>query len=484
MSKLKIIKNGHSQEVFFDGEVALDTILNSAGITIPHPCSGRGNCGKCAVELFGSVSEPNEIEKRFGNRLSCQTTLLGDATIILPNDDSYMQIESGTAKTPSELNPMPGKFGCAVDIGTTTVVVKAYELETGKCIATVAAPNPQISVASDIVGRIDAALNGKLLFLQNQITETIKNLMSEAFPNGAKPDSMVLTGNTTMLYLLCGIEPDSLSRPPFEADNLFGINLDMFCASVYLPPCMNAFVGADITCALLASGMCDSTDTALLCDIGTNGEIALWKNGTIYVTSTAAGPAFEGYGITCGCSSVRGAIDSVELQNNILNVHTVGESKSVGICGSGLIDAVAVGLKSGLIDKTGFMSEEFKLTSNISLQPRDIRAVQLAKSAVSAGIETLLEVSNTDFEEIKALYIAGGFGSKLKIESAVAIGLLPIELSDRICVLGNAAISGAANVLLNTKEKSKLEQIAGLSKYVSLGGNPSFNKKFIDNMYF
>lgn len=171
--------------------------------------------------------------------------------------------------------------------------------------------------------------------------------------------------------------PKSLSAAPFQADCLFGTDTELWGARAYLPPCMNAFVGADITCAVLASGMCQSPETALLCDLGTNGELALWSGGRLYVASTAAGPAFEGAGISCG---------------------------------SGLIDAVAAGLELGLIDETGAVERELRLTGSLSLTQGDIRAVRLAKAAIAAGIETLLEAAGLSPGAVEAVYLAGGFG--------------------------------------------------------------------------
>lgn len=481
MAELTIWQNGKKQTVRFEGQPVLDDVLKVAGVQTPHPCGGHGRCGKCEVVLSGAVSEPNETEQRFGVRMSCQAVLLGDVTVTL-RDFTAAQIETETGTVPLTLCPMKGKYGAAVDIGTTTIAVKVFDLQSGECVGTSAALNPQTSVAADVMGRIEAAMKGELTLLQSQVTQTIERLLNEAYPE--KPDALVLTGNTTMLYLLTGLNPESLSRAPFVADTLFGEEVTLYDAPSYLPPCMNAFVGADITCAVLASKMCDSNDTSLLCDIGTNGEMALWKDSKLYVTSTAAGPAFEGAGISCGCGSVSGAIDKVWLEEGELCVHTIEETQAVGICGSGLIDAIAAGLESELIDETGAMDDDIVLTDNVALKPQDIRAVQLAKAAIAAGMQTLLETANTTMKEVKTLYITGGFGSHLKVESAVSIGLLPSELSNRTKVLGNAALSGAVRVLLNKHEKEQLTHIAQLSEHVNLGGNPRFNENYIEQMMF
>ena len=289
-----------------------------------------------------------------------------------------------------------------------------------------------------------------------------------------------------MLYLLCGFDPTALSRAPFLADHLFDteITLPFLDTPAYLPPCMNAFVGADITCAVLASGMCDSTQTTLLCDIGTNGEMALWKNGALYVTSTAAGPAFEGAGIVCGCGSVAGAIDRVWVENGEIRFHTMEDAPAAGICGSGVIDAVAAGLETEQIDESGAMDEPMPFEKDIALYPQDVRAVQLAKAAIAAGIDTLLEISHTSPDEIKTFYIAGGFGSHLNMDSAAAIGLLPRELTDRTHILGNAALSGAAMTLTGNTVRTRLAQIAAAAEHINLGGDSRFSNHYINRMIF
>ena len=484
MPELTIIKGNASRKVPFEGTPLVDDVLIASGFETPHPCGGHGKCGKCAVALSGAVSEPDEVETKFGKRLSCRARLLGDATVTLAESEGQMQIEMGGGEGKYALRPMSGRYGGAVDIGTTTVAVKVYDLTTGECVGSAAAKNPQTAVAADVMGRIEAAMKGQLERLRDLIHDTLRTLLTEACPTGQLPDSLAITGNTTMLYLLCGRDPTCLSAAPFRADTLFDTEWTLFDRPAYLPPCMNAFVGADITCAILASGMCDSSETALLCDIGTNGEIALLKDGKLYVTSTAAGPAFEGAGISCGCGSVPGAIDRAWSENGEIRVHTIGDVTPTGLCGSGLIDAIATGLTEELIDETGALDDPIILHGSITLEPRDVRSVQLAKAAIAAGITTLLQASNTAPEAVKTLYIAGGFGSHLDIESAVTIGLLPAELASRAKVIGNAALHGTVHALLDRDRHQALTSIAALSTHVNLGGDPRFNENYIECMMF
>lgn len=482
MHILTIIQNGTARAVPFDGTPRIDDILIREGVHIPHPCGGRGQCGKCAVIAEGALSSPTEREKQLGCRLSCVTHLLGDARVILPAQEGEMHILSDTA--PLDIQSPADGYGAAVDIGTTTVALKIYDLQSGACVGSATQPNPQAAVAADVIGRIEAAMRGAGETLRDMIVECLFRLLSEAMPDGTRLRRMTVTGNTTMLYLLCGQNPAPLSRAPFLADRLFGeeITLPRCDIPLYLPPCMNAFVGADITCAVLSAGMCEQAQTALLCDIGTNGELALWKNGILYVTSTAAGPAFEGAGITHGCGSIDGAIDRVWIEKGQLRIHTIGSRPPVGICGSGVLDAVAAGLALEAIDESGAMEDPLILGGEIALTPRDVRAVQLAKAAIAAGIDTLLEISHTDGQEIEVLYVAGGFGTHLSMESAAAIGLLPRTLCGRARILGNAALRGASATLVDDTARARLADIAARARHVNLGGDSRFSTHYINRM--
>ena len=477
MSRLIVWRDGARAVLPFEGTPLLCDVLAAGGFDVQRPCGGRGRCGKCAVEVMGQISPPNEEERRLGIRLACQAVLLGDAEAVLPDSRAMEQIETGVDELRAAM-PMDGRIGAAVDIGTTTLAVRRYDLATGECVDSEGMRNPQTAVAADVMGRIGAAMDGRLPQLRNQVCGAIRSLAGSA-------DVMVVTGNTTMLYLLTGRDPKSLSFAPFEADCLFDETIVLDSAQAWLPPCMNAFVGADITCAVLASGMCDRNETALLCDVGTNGEIALWKDGALFVSSTAAGPAFEGAGISCGVSSVRGAIDRVWTEHDRVCVHTIGDAPAVGVCGSGLIDAVAAFLDTEQIDETGAMeADALPLAEGIMLTRADVRAVQLAKAAIAAGILTLMETAGVSPDEVSAVYIAGGFGSHLNVDSAARIGLIPPALAKRVKVLGNAALTGAARLLLDRREHDRAREIARRARHVALGGNPRFNERYMDQMFF
>ena len=489
MADLTVWHQGQATQLSFESPQPLRQVLEKAGLSPAHPCGGRGVCGKCAVALEGAVSPPDDAEIRAGTRLSCQAILLGDAVVRLPGSGSMEQIETGGTANCAPSAPMEGRLGAAVDIGTTTLALKLCALKTGQILATKTCLNPQTTIAADVMGRIGAALEGKLGLLQAQILGALNDLLAQACKEAGVStdlvDVWVITGNTTMLYLLTGRDPEPLSHAPFEADCLYGLETQVLGRKAYLPPCMSAFVGADITCAVLTSGMTVQKDISLLCDIGTNGELALWKDGTLYVTSTAAGPAFEGAGISCGCGSIPGAIDRVWTENGRLLVHTIGDRPASGLCASGLIDAIAAFLALGQIDETGAVdADDLPLSDGVALLPRDVRAVQLAKAAIAAGIQTLLDTAGTSIGEVAALYIAGGFGSHLNVESAAAIGLIPAELKDRVQVIGNGALSGALELLLDQNRVAECAHLAKCSRHVNLGGNPRFNSNYMDQMMF
>lgn len=483
MCKLTVLKNGVKHILEFNGTHTVQQVLEMHGIAMPHPCGGRGVCGKCAIEIRGAVSCPDKRELESGHRLSCRTRLYGDAEVVLKTE-SNLFVESVVESIQAQKVDSTAKIGAAVDIGTTTIVLSVFDLATGKCISTQSVLNPQATVAADVMGRIDAGMSGHLNELQKMVTDCIEKLAEES-GYGADIDKWVITGNTTMLYLLTGRNPKALSASPFEADYLFG-EMSVFNGKpLYLPKCMHAFIGADITCAVLESGMCDSGKTALLCDIGTNGELVLWKDGKLYIASTAAGPAFEGAGISCGCQSIRGAVEKVVLKNGRPEVQTIGGGKPVGLCGSGIIDAVACLLNSATIDETGAMKEEqVEICEGILLQRCDVRALQLAKAAIAAGIKTLLAVTDTAEEEIDTCYIAGGFGSHLNIRSAIRIGLIPEAFYSKVKVLGNAALKGAATMLTDLLLKEKEENIISHVTCINLGGNSVFNENYIEEMFF
>ena len=485
MYRLTVIQNQTVIEIPFEKGQILDEVLIRAGLSVPHPCGGKGICKKCKVQVRGEISPPDKLETKAGCRLSCRTVLLGDATVTIDDTGHGMQIENVPHADVLSRRPMSGRYGAAVDVGTTTVALRVYDLKEGQVVSQSAALNPQRSFSADIMGRIDAALRGEGDLLKKAIIDCIEKLITEATAGREiKLDALVISGNTTMLYLLCGRDPSSLATSPFIADTLFDVETEILGIPTYLPPCIGAFVGADLTSALLASGVLGKDGTYLLCDVGTNGEIALLRDGKLIVTSTAAGPAFEGVGISSGCMGVLGAIDRVSAVGGRLLYSTIGGMPPIGICGSGLIDAVASALSLELIDEAGTMEDEEIDLGGVTLIQEDIRSLQLAKAAIAAGIETLLDEAKISADEIDECIIAGGFGSHIDPKSAAAIGLFKKTLTNRIRTIGNGSLDGAAELLVDVDKRDILRKIADEATLVNLGGNPKFSTYYIENMSF
>lgn len=487
MPKVSVAWEGMSREIFFEGTPLLASLLRENGYPLDTPCGGRGLCGKCRVEASGALSMETAAEHAAKGRLACQTRLLGDARVTLPALRVMENIAASGVRPPFALAPLRGRYGMAVDIGTTTLAATLLRLESGETLASATAENPQRAVAADVIGRMEAAMAGQAGLLQNLITGAIEHLRAglcaqAGIPAGAI-DQTVITGNTTMLYLYAGKDPEPLSHAPFRADCLFGLHMDPQEAHIYIPRCVSAFVGADITCAILASRLCANDETALLADIGTNGEIALRHKGRLYVCATAAGPAFEGGGIEHGCGSIAGAIDRVWAQDGKPAFSTIGCARTLGICGSGVIDLAATLLKLGQLDETGLLSGQLvRLDENIWFTQKDVRNVQLAKSAVTAGILTLCQTVGVSLDDIGSFYLAGGFGKHIDLESAAAIGLIPQALTDRTRVIGNAALAGAEMLLLQEGFAQESETFAREAEVVVLSGNPLFSGHYVSCM--
>jgi len=487
MPILTFIKNDERIKIEFEGTPLLRDVLVESDFYVDSPCGGKGICKKCKARVSGAVSTPNQTEMDAKCRLICQVRLFGDAEAEpICDENKFINIETQTLNfKPSNLPDW--KYGVAIDIGTTTVVLSLYD-NSGKRIATASSLNPQNSFSSDVIGRIDASLHGNAEKLKEQITscitELLKNACEDAQIEPNEVQKTVITGNTAMLYLYTGRNPESISQAPFEADTLFGEYLE---DDVYLAPCMNAFVGGDITCAVLASQMCESDKVSLICDIGTNGEIALWKNGRLYVTSAAAGPAFEGGEISCGCGCISGAVDRVIVKNGNIEAFTTDNSPAKGICGSGLISAVSAMLELGYIDESGYGENIPPVNANggsVQLTQDDIRALQLAKAAIAAAIEMLLKHTKTNIDEINNLYISGGFGNRLSLLDSARIGLIPNALISKAKLIGNAALSGAIYMLFDENYIEKAEIIAKESTHISLAGETDFYESFIKNINF
>ncbi len=467
-------------------------------------CGGHGKCGKCRGTVSGAVSAPTGLEERIlgeklkeGVRLLCRTYAEGNCTVTTETDGAA-RIRGDGDLPPHEHRPCFSRYGVAADVGTTTVAVRLYGAD-GSLLSSKSALNPQRAFGADVISRMEAALSGKAAELAALIGGSLSGLINGlARDAGISPsdiDGAVVTGNTVMLHLLTKTDPEPLTHAPFEARRLFGetvsakdLGIDALPADtgVYLPPCVSAFVGADTVTAIAASEFDKGNGVAVLTDIGTNGETALRYGGGILACSTAAGPAFEGAGIEMGMGGSPGAIDRVTANpDGTYSVSVIGGIPSAGICGSGIVDALASFIDTGAIDETGFMEDDpVTLSPPVVITQKDVRAAQLAKSAIHAGIRTLLCTAGVGCSEVGTLYIAGGFGSYLDVGNAGKIGLIPPELAPKVTVLGNAALSGASLMLLCEPKRKEYESVCRKIKLVELAANPVFVREYTERMMF
>lgn len=409
-------------------------------------------------------------------------------------------------------------LGFAVDVGTTTIAAYLCDMVTGNVLGASSCANPQRRYGEDVISRI--AFAGKnengTRTLKKLIIEGINNLFEECLSNfGAKScdvDEVALVGNTTMQHLFCGVNPRSLGGSPYlpvsreahdwRASDL-GLNLSP-CVNVHIFPVISGFLGGDAVAAVLWDETDRREGTTLLVDIGTNGELVLCKGAGIWATSCATGPAFEGAHISSGMRAIDGAINSIRIDpsNSDLTYNVIGHkatSPPLGLCGSGVIDAVAEMRKVGLIRQTGRLDEamtgvicdsdgigrRFTLVTSdktgtgspIELTLSDIREVQLAKTALNLGIKFLL--ASAGAQQVDRLVLTGAFGARFDWKNAVAIGMLPPScVAGAVEIVANAAGLGAVLALLDAKSRERAAALAQEVKVLELSEHPDFNAEF------
>lgn len=499
-------------------------ILKENNIYIDAPCNGNGKCGKCKVYATGNLNDITPVEEKLLSqeeidasiRLACMTYPTGDCEVKLINNNSYSVQTDGTS-VKYDINSRissDNAVGIAVDIGTTTVACYFYELKTGKLLYTASGLNEQRSFGADVISRIESCMNendGRQL-LKNSIVYELNEFIDE-FSSKTKIKSCnikdaFIAGNTVMLHLLCGLDASSIAVSPFTPSSLFGNDINAKTlgleisddANVYIADCVASYVGGDITAGLLSCDADKFEKPCIFIDIGTNGEMALGDKNGFVCCATAAGPAFEGAHIKYGVGGINGAISKVYIENNEIKCSTINNVKPIGICGSGLIDAISCMLELEIIDETGRLDEDeipdkyadrlkddefiIDTESGISITQKDIREVQLAKSAIAAGINTLLYKSGLKINDIDKVIVAGGFGSFIDKKSACDIGLLPKEKLDSTHAIGNAAGMGAIKALLSQTELKKIKTITAMCDYFELSGDSFFQDEYVEQMMF
>ncbi|MGC8885876.1 MAG: ASKHA domain-containing protein [Verrucomicrobiia bacterium] len=485
-----------------EGE-SLQAVLFEEGVEFP--CGGKGRCKSCRIKVLKGIWEPNGIEIkaigeraiREGWRLACQGKVQQDIVIELQK----VQDEILADDREFEFKVQEG-VGVAVDLGTTTVVAQLIDLSTGALLSTTSELNCQAQFGADIISRITFALNPQNReVIQNairrQLWNMIKTLLMSASRSIAELKRVVIAGNTVMHHLFSGISVESLAFYPFETNNL---NLQVFTAEqlgwgtakeyegfrVYFLPPIGSFVGSDILCGILSTGIYKAEELSLFVDLGTNGEIVLGNRERMYCASTAAGPAFEGAKISMGMRATTGAIARMRLQGSEIGYYVIGNTSARGVCGSGLVDAAAIGLQLGWLNKNGKICGDsaIKLKDSVVITQGDIRELQLAKGAISAGIHLLLEKWGASAKDVKQAFLAGAFGNYIGIESAKNIGLLPSELRN-VIPAGNTALHGVKIVVCNfSEEEMNFTEIRNKITHINLKELSEFEDVFINELSF
>ena len=508
------------------------TFFRDNEIFISAPCGGKGRCGKCAVRVLSGSLDISEADRTHftqeelddGKRLACTARIYGDCTIE-PLTDGEEDISAlGTTgsflrhKADAVCDNAEGKdYGIAIDIGTTTLAISLTDLKDKHVVDTYTAINRQRSFGADVISRIEAAGNGNAEELKLLIEEDILKGIGALLEKNGIPSGNIrlagIAGNTTMLHLLQGFPVKSLGVYPFKAHSLSlekksfksifcktgagKLNRELGEVVTYILPGCSAFVGADIVSGLYSLGFQDSSEICALIDLGTNGEMAVGNRKRLLVTSTAAGPAFEGGNIEYGTGSIPGAISSVTIKDGRASCDTIGGRPPAGICGTGVIETVAELLKEGLIDETGMFDEDyfddgFPLAQKgsgeaIAFTQKDVREIQLAKSAVRAGFEVLLKRFGVRYDELSRLYLAGGFGYYLNVEKASLIGMIPQELVERTEACGNSSLNGVIRFItsenLDEAERT-LSSLAEEGEEIALSTDRDFNELYMENMLF
>ncbi len=503
---VKVEQNGEIHPLQAERGTLLSELLRREGMAVPMVCGGMGRCGKCHVQVNGRPA------------LACRTRIQGDIRVSLPETRQNVTVAQAARGIRFPLTPGTG-LGAAVDIGTTTVVLYLLDLETGRQLAVASGENSQRAFGADVLSRIQACRTSTGLaeqsgLIRGQIQSFLERACRKAGRMPEEVTCLSVAGNTVMEHLFAGLDPTSIGTAPFTPVSLFGTAAPARefgltageGAQVYLAPCVAGYVGGDITAGLLSCGIYREARPCLFLDLGTNGEMAVGNRDGFVTCAVAAGPAFEGGEIACGSTAGPGAIHRVWAEGGALRYSTVGNRAAVSLCGSGLLDLLALLLEAGAVDESGYFcpAEEYegdlRLTGlgrdedgvclwlnpekTVRFTARDVRKLQLAKAAVAAGIQTLLKETGLGEDDIGKVYLAGGFGSFLNRESACRLGLLPPSMLTRIESMGNSAGRGAVDWLLSSEARRELDRVAAGCRYLELSGDKTFGAYYVGCMGF
>ncbi|HEW91541.1 MAG TPA: DUF4445 domain-containing protein [Thermotogaceae bacterium] len=491
-------------------KVSLLNILNRSGMNIPSYCAGRGVCGKCKVRFIDPIPTPTKAEEKLlsnkeiqnGIRLACQHFVNSNISLELSEKfdfDIFIKVNQNHRRKSNTL-------GIAVDLGTTTIYMRAIDLESRDWLFEAMSLNPLIMFGADVVSRMTWIIEkNKGAFFSRQLFGKISSILVSGISKlNYRPQirKMVIVGNNPMMHLLLNLDISKLAFAPYESPYLhkptrfdskkYGFDENF---EIFIPPSIGGFIGSDFSAVLYFLEDSLFHKRGAVIDLGTNGEMGIWNKNGVFVTSTAAGPAFEGMKIAHGMVAIDGAIESFKI-NNTFHIKTVGNTKPKGICGSGLIDILSEFLKNNFIHKNGRINSKFSdendrilifddPTDPIYLYQKDIREIQLSKAAISAALRVLSEESGITLDNIEDFFLAGNFGNTMNIENAVTVGLLPKIKKERFKLIGNAALKGAVKFCLD--ERSGIDFLKNIDerlKHVRLENDEKFIETFVEMMKF
>jgi len=466
---------------------------------VEFPCGGRARCKGCRIRVLeGNLPVTAEQERILtraeidaGWRLACHCRADGDLTLELAQWEAAILSD----ESPFSFSPRNG-LGIAIDVGTTTLVAQLLDLRTADVLAVTAALNHQAKHGADVMSRIGFAVNERKQdiltgLIRAQTGSMIRDLVHRAKADPGSVTDVVIVGNTVMHHLFCGIDCTPLSRYPFEPvrDGLVSFRAEELGwdtgGSIRFLPCLGGFVGSDILAGILAVNLHRSDTPLCLIDLGTNGEIVIGSRDGLLCCSTAAGPAFEGARISMGMRAATGAIAEVDVvEGTRLLCKTLGDVRPRGICGSGLVDAAAALLDTGLLRASGrFTSAEgsVMIADPVRLTQTDIRELQLAKGAIASGIRILLGIAGLTQGDIARVYLAGAFGNYVNTSSARRIGLVSFP-PGKIVPAGNTALRGAKRALFDGP--AAYDALAGSVRHIALDRAPDFQDVYVEEMGF
>lgn len=487
-----------------------------AGLHPDAPCGGQGKCQKCKVRILDG-SDP-------GIHMACTTKVVEDIAVdTAAMEGTHIILEGGASRKtiaePLAANGLDNRWLVAFDIGTTTLVAYLLDGTTGKQVKLASTMNPQTQYGADVIVRCNYVLEhggrGLSACIREAMNQLIRELADSERISVEEISQIAFVGNTCMHHLFLELNPDSLVKAPYvpvikEPLIYKASDYDLHIhphGILKILPNIGGFVGADTVGCLISTDFEHRSKITLMIDIGTNGEMALTDGKRILACSTAAGPAFEGAKISCGMRGAEGAVDHMFLENDELKWHVIGEAEPVGICGSGLLDCIALLLKMGIVDASGRMAapdeivnpigkkyadsvidaegkKAFRIWKNLCITQKDVREVQLAKGALAAGINIMCRHLAIEESDIQEVMIAGAFGNYMSPESACGIGLIPSVLVDRIIPIGNAAGEGSKIALLNHKEFLRSGELIEEIEFLELAAEPDFQDIFIDELEY